>query len=158
MRHIRINNRISVSLTDPKWSAKNLLTIRKVIQACSLKKKGLSLELANDADIKKFNSQWRGIEKPTNVLSFPSSSCKIKCDNSFEYLGDIIISYDTLKKETKLNKIPFRDHFSHILVHGILHLKGYRHDYWIDANIMKKEEIRILEMLRVNTLYLRKNL
>ena len=105
MRHFRINNRISVRLTDPKWSAKNLFTIRKVIQACSLKKKGLSVELANDADIKKFNSQWRGIEKPTNVLSFPSFSNKGICENSFEYLGDIIISYDTLKKETKL-KFP----------------------------------------------------
>ncbi len=154
MRLININNRIFVNLNVNKWRIKDINVVRKVIRACSIKKQGLSVKLSNDDDIKELNYHWRGIKKPTNILSFPNLSK----EKSFEYLGDIIISFQTLKKETKINKVPFESHLSHILVHGILHLKGYNHDHWEDENIMKKEEIRILDMLKMNTTYLKRTL
>ena len=157
MRHISINNRTFVILEYSKWSSYHIRMVRNVINVCSLKKKGLSVKLTNDAGIKNYNYKWRGVKAPTNILSFQSNFMSYKCLNSYEYLGDIIISYDTLKKETKVNKVSFVNHLSHILIHGILHLKGYKHDFWREESIMKKEEIRILEMLNINTSYLKRS-
>ena len=157
MRHISINNRTFVILEDSKWSSYHIRMVRNVIKVCSLKKKGLSVKLTNDDGIKNYNYKWRGVKEPTNILSFQSNIMSDKCLNSYEYLGDIIISYDTLKKETKVNKVSFVNHLSHILIHGILHLKGYKHDFWREESIMKKEEIRILEMLNINTSYLKRS-
>lgn len=158
MRHIRINHRILLIYQNSCWENRDVNVVRKVVNACCLKKKGMSVKLANDNEIQKLNHQWRGIKKPTNVLSFPNISRKKNFCNSFEYLGDVIISYETLKKETSISKVPFSNHLSHLLIHGILHLQGYKHDVWLEENIMKKEEIRILEMLKINTKYLKKNL
>ena len=157
MRHISINNRTFVILEGAKWSTGHIKAVRNVINVCALKKKGLSVKLTNDCGIKEFNYRWRGIKKPTNVLSFPSNLMRDKPVNSYHYLGDILISYDTLKKETTAYKVPFVNHLSHILIHGILHLKGYKHDLWREEAIMKKEEIRILEMLNINTAYLKRS-
>ncbi|MBJ57275.1 MAG: rRNA maturation RNase YbeY [Rickettsiales bacterium] len=156
MRHISINNRIFVILEDAKWSVSHIKAVRNVLNVCALNKKGLSVKLTNDYGIKELNYKWRGIKKPTNVLSFPNNLNKDKSINAYQYLGDILISYDTLKKETTIYKVPFVNHLSHILIHGILHLKGYKHDLWREENIMKKEEIRILEMLNINTAYLKR--
>ena len=69
------------------------------------------------------------------------------------YLGDIIISYDTLLKEVKKKKIDLQDHLSHILIHGILHLKGYTHDYEEDTRLMQNEEKRLLKNLNIQNPY-----
>ena len=68
------------------------------------------------------------------------------------YLGDIIISYDTLLNEVKNKKIDL-DHLSHILIHGILHLKGYTHDYEEDTRLMQNEEKRLLKNLNIKNPY-----
>jgi probable rRNA maturation factor len=70
------------------------------------------------------------------------------------YLGDLIISYDTLLKEVKSKKIDFQDHLSHILIHGILHLKGYTHDKEEDARLMQNEEKRLLKNLNIKNPYI----
>ena len=74
-------------------------------------------------------------------------------ENNMIYLGDIIISYDTLLKEVKSKKIDFKDHLSHILIHGILHLKGYTHDKEEDTRLMQNEEKRLLKNLNIKNPY-----
>jgi probable rRNA maturation factor len=123
---------------------------RKVLNVCNLRRKGISITLSNDKQVKKLNYRWKGKNKPTNVLSFPNeeSFSKNSC-----YLGDIILAYETLKKEANEGNILFSSHMSHLLVHGILHLKGYSHKNKSEERIMQTEEIRILKILNVNNPY-----
>tara|TARA_B100000902_G_scaffold356253_1_gene369766 strand:+ start:272 stop:658 length:387 start_codon:yes stop_codon:yes gene_type:complete len=120
---------------------------RKVLKACNLKKKGVSIILSNDKQMQKLNYQWRGKNKPTNVLSFPND-----IENSC-YLGDIILAYETLQKEANSGKVLFTSHMSHLLIHGILHLKGYNHEQKKEEKIMQNEEIRILKTLNIGNPY-----
>ena len=95
--------------------------------------------------LKHLTLKWKGVDKPTNILSFINND-KVFLKNNLIYLGDIIISYDTLLKEVKNKKIDLQDHLSHILIHGILHLKGYTHDYEEDTRLMQNEEKRLLKI------------
>tara|TARA_B100000029_G_scaffold508003_1_gene593885 strand:+ start:474 stop:878 length:405 start_codon:yes stop_codon:yes gene_type:complete len=122
---------------------------RKVLKACRLQKYGLSIILSNDKQVQYLNYKWKGRNKPTNVLSFPSN--KITPHSNFQkhYLGDIILGYQTLKKEATFGKLLFINHMSHLLIHGILHLKGYSHNNRINEKVMQIEEIRILKILNI---------
>ena len=110
----------------------------------------LSVLLTNDAFIKQLNYKWRGINNPTNILSFPiNNNIKIK---KF-ILGDIVLSYQTIYKESYQNKISFKNHLLHLLVHGILHLLGYTHNYINDSLLMESLEINILSFLNIYNPY-----
>ena len=95
------------------------------------------------------NNKWKGINKPTNILSFPSDDRKFLIKNNVIYLGDIIIAYETLHKEIKRDNIDLQAHLSHILIHGILHLKGFTHNKEEDTRLMQNEEKRILKNLNI---------
>lgn len=107
----------------------------------------MSIVLSDDQYIKQLNHQYRGIEKPTNVLSFPSYQ------NDSSEIGDIILSYDTLYKEALLQKKAFMAHCQHLILHGFLHLLGYDHEENEDAAIMEKLEVQILEKVRIQNPY-----
>ena len=113
------------------------------------KKLSLSILLTNDEEIKYINFKYRNLNKPTNVLSFKSM---IKENNYFKntnqeiYLGEIIISMETIVRESKTNNVPFRDHFMHIFLHAILHILGYDHD--IDSE-RKKWKILKFQFYRI---------
>ena len=126
---------------------------RKVLKVCNLKQKGVSIVLSNNKQIQKLNYKWKGKNKPTNVLSFPNEENSANNKKSSCYLGDIILAYETLKKEAYQSKILFSSHMSHLLVHGILHLKGYTHEKKRDERIMQTEEIRILRILNIDNPY-----
>ena len=149
MRLINFNSNIIINF-EPRWNRKSTSMARKVLNVFNLKRKGISIILSNDKHVKKLNYQWKGKNKPTNVLSFPNEENFLK--NSC-YLGDIILAYETLKKEANEGNILFSSHMSHLLVHGILHLKGYSHENKSDERIMQTEEIRILKILNINNPY-----
>ena len=109
----------------------------------SKKKVSFSLLLSNNKKIKKLNKNFRNKNKPTDILSFPSSKeNKIKKKT---YLGDIIISYDFLNKP-KIQKIRiFREKLIRIFIHGFLHLLNFDHKKDIDYKKMLKEEKRIFK-------------
>ena len=152
MRSINFNSNIIINLIEPRWTRKATSMTRKVIKACSLKQKGISIILSNDKQIKKLNYEWKGKDKPTNVLSFPNDS--IFCNNKNTcYLGDIILAYETLKKEAYNGKILFSNHMCHLLIHGILHLKGFSHEKKSEERLMQSEEIRILKILNISNPY-----
>src|SRR5258708_20031329 len=87
----------------------------------------LAVMLTDDAGIRTLNSNWRGIDKPTNVLSFPAlpPAGPIGPDDAPRMLGDIAIAYETTRKEADDEQKPFDHHLSHLTVHGFLHLIGY---------------------------------
>ena len=146
---INFNSNITIYLQEPRWSGAEINMVRKVLKASRLQRYGLSLKLSNDKEIQFLNYKWMGKNKPTNVLSFPN---KVTSDNTYFkkiYLGDLILSYQTLMKESKEGKLSFLHHMSHLLIHGILHLKGYTHDNRLNEKVMQKEEVKILKTLRI---------
>ena len=153
MKNYNFNSNINIFQKEAKWRVSEISTIRKVLKVIKIQRNGLTIRLSNDKDIKYFNLKWKGINKPTNILSFLNNDNLFSFENNMIYLGDIIISYDTLLKEVKIRKIDFQDHLSHILIHGILHLKGYTHDKEEDTRIMQNEEKRILKNLNIKNPY-----
>jgi probable rRNA maturation factor len=111
----------------------------------------LAVMLTDDAGIRTLNSNWRGIDKPTNVLSFPAlpSTGPAGPDDSPRMLGDIAIAYETTRKEADDEQKPFDHHLSHLAVHGFLHLIGYDHESDGDAETMETLEQEILAQLGI---------
>ena len=153
MKNYCFNSNIYIHQKEAKWKATEINTVRKVLKATKTQRNGLTIRLSNDKDVKAFNLKWKGINKSTNILSFLNNDQVFYFENNMTYLGDIIISYDTLIKEVKVRKIDFQDHLSHILIHGILHLKGYTHDKEKDTRIMQNEERRLLKNLNIKNPY-----
>jgi probable rRNA maturation factor len=111
----------------------------------------VAVMLTDDAGIRTLNNNWRGIDKPTNVLSFPAlqPSGAGGPDDVPRMLGDIAIAYQTTRKEADDEQKPFEHHLSHLAVHGYLHLIGYDHENDADAEIMESLETEILAQLGI---------
>ena len=102
----------------------------------------VSIAWSDDADIQALNSQFRSKDKPTNVLSFPDDS--FDPETGAVHLGDIILSFETMKKEADISAISLGDHTTHLLLHGLLHLLGYDHIAADEALEMESLETKIL--------------
>src|ERR1700716_4449402 len=111
----------------------------------------LAVMLTDDAGIRTLNSNWRGVDKPTNVLSFPAlpPTGPGGPDDAPRMLGDIAIAYETTRKEADDEQKPFDHHLSHLAVHGFLHLMGYDHEKDDDAEAMESLEQEILAQLGI---------
>jgi probable rRNA maturation factor len=107
----------------------------------------LGLLLSDDEHVKSVNQEWRGIDKPTNVLSFPAVEAAKLARAPF--LGDIIIAYETVDREAKAEGKAFADHYAHLVVHGFLHLLGFDHINDGYAETMEALEIKILAGLDI---------
>lgn len=105
----------------------------------------VSLVLANDDLVRTLNHTYRGKDSPTNVLSFPllAPDDPIPPEGPVA-LGDIVLSFETLRSESDVMLKRFQDHMTHLLVHGTLHLLGYDHEDDADADEMEELEIAIL--------------
>ena len=105
----------------------------------------VSVVLADDDFVHILNRDYRGKDKPTNVLSFEN---KEKPPKGQPWLaGDIIVAYQTVKNEAQALKIPFLTHLAHLLIHGTLHLQGYDHLDEAQAKKMESKEINIMKQL-----------
>lgn len=108
----------------------------------------VSLLFTDDETIRGINAKWRGKDKPTNVLSFPSLQLKPGMAPG-PLLGDIVFGYDTVAREAADEGKPFEHHLSHLVTHGLLHLFGYDHETEADAQDMEAMERRILASLAI---------
>jgi len=110
----------------------------------------LAVMLTDDAGVRTLNRNWRGIDKPTNVLSFPALQPTAGAPaDAPRMLGDIAIAYETTRKEADEEEKPFDHHLSHLAVHGFLHLIGYDHEKDADAEAMEGLEREILAQLGI---------
>ena len=110
----------------------------------------VAVMLTDDAGIRALNKEFRGIDKPTNVLSFPApESGDNDAPDVPRALGDIAIAYETLRREAEEETKPFLDHLSHLAVHGFLHLLGYDHETDDEADAMEACEVAILAQLGI---------
>ncbi|HZS63586.1 MAG TPA: rRNA maturation RNase YbeY [Xanthobacteraceae bacterium] len=108
----------------------------------------LAIVLSDDSRIRSLNRVWRGIDKPTNVLSFPSSQHGKRMPGG-GMLGDIVIAYETTAREAAAQQLPFLHHLAHLAVHGFLHLQGHDHETEDDAEKMECRERAILARLDI---------
>jgi len=106
----------------------------------------LSLVLTDDSEQRVLNRDWRGIDKSTNVLSFPQIEPFGPVSG---LLGDIILARETVEREALEQGVSFEDHFTHLVVHGFLHLLGYDHMDDDEALAMEGLETQILASLGV---------
>lgn len=137
---------ITLTIEDARWRKVRGLEARiKRAAGVALREGGaegsLTLLLTTDARIKSLNHDFRGLNKPTNVLSFPAEAG--------EYLGDVAIAYGVTAKESKASGKTLSDHAVHLAVHGVLHLLGYDHVTAKKAKVMEPLEVAILERLKI---------
>ena len=109
----------------------------------------LSVLFCDDETIAALNGQWRGQEKPTNVLSFPALPLPGAGPDDRMLLGDIAIAYETLVREAAESGKTAPAHLAHLVVHGFLHLVGYDHEIDEEAERMERLERDILARIGV---------
>lgn len=163
---------VDTVIDDPRWETLDLPALgdragRAVMAALGLPEQGFSLCLmgCNDARIAELNAGFRGKPQPTNVLSWPSEDRApdrhgIPPDlpepgdaEDPESLGDVAIAWETCIREAGDQQKTPKDHVTHLVVHGILHLFGYDHVEDRDAHLMETLEARVLETLGVANPY-----
>ena len=114
----------------------------------------VSVVLADNDFLQNLNKKFRGIDKPTNVLSFPIADEEILIAPApFLSLGDIIVSYETIKQEAEEQGKLLIDHYIHMLVHGCLHLLHYDHETDEEAEEMEDLEVEILDRMNIKNPY-----
>jgi len=111
----------------------------------------LAIVLTDDSTIRQLNRDWRGVDAPTNVLSFPAG----RAGGATPFIGDIVLAYETIAGEAHAERKPFAHHIAHLAVHGFLHLLGYDHVRKKDAEEMGQLERDILRRLRIPDPYRR---
>lgn len=105
--------------------------------------RSVTLRIVAAAEGRKLNRQWRGKDKPTNVLSFPSGEPMAPGDDA-RSLGDIVICAPIIRREAAEQGKAVRAHWAHMVVHGVLHLLGYDHESERDAVVMEALERTLL--------------
>jgi probable rRNA maturation factor len=143
---------VSVLVHDECWKGLGP-TVKRAVEAalahCKVKKSAVTIVLSNDAEVKTLNRDYRGKNKPTNVLSFPNGAV----EEGMKQLGDIILAYETIAREAQDQKKKLKDHVTHLTVHGVLHLLGFDHEIEKEAVAMERHEITILKRMGIANPY-----
>jgi probable rRNA maturation factor len=113
-----------------------------------------SLLFTSDAEVQTLNREWRGKDKPTNVLSFPmlerAELLALAQQGPPELLGDIALAFETCAREAEEKNVPLEHHAAHLIVHGLLHLAGHDHETSpADAAQMEALEIKVLASMGI---------
>lgn len=109
---------------------------------------------ADDAEVHALNREWRGKDKPTNVLSFPmldrADLLALGAEGPPELLGDIALAFETCAREAADKGVPLAHHAAHLVVHGLLHLAGHDHEISAaDADAMEALETKALAAMGI---------
>ncbi|USO01713.1 MAG: rRNA maturation RNase YbeY [Alphaproteobacteria bacterium] len=131
------------------WFAATLTHVPQVFQETEV-----SILWSNDAHVRALNHHYRQKNTPTNVLSFPVPKALFTEGAAVVYLGDIILSFETIDSEAIRDRKPFAHHVMHLCVHGFLHLLGFDHETDNDASAMEAVEIRALQQFNVSNPYI----
>lgn len=167
---------LEISVEHESWNRSN---IKSIVTDCvyalfsELNLNHYNVEICflftNDSEVQLLNKTYRGVDKPTNVLSFPSDSIDnvysdtwhdIPPDEEDEQyccniciLGSIAIAYETVDRESIEQEKNFNDHLSHLIVHSVLHLLGHDHISEAAAEQMESIEIKVLSKLNIKNPY-----
>jgi probable rRNA maturation factor len=113
-----------------------------------------SLIFTSDSEIHELNREWRGRDKPTNVLSFPmlerGDLLALAPHGPPELLGDIALAHQTCAREAAEKSVSLEDHAAHLIIHGLLHLAGHDHELSpAEAEAMEALEIKTLALMGI---------
>ena len=149
---------IDIQVASPLWQVQPLAeeTVRTAIAAAAMELAAdgeVSVLLTDDASIRTLNRDWRKLDKPTNVLSFPAAK-----QAGSALLGDIVIAYETLARECEDEGRDVLHHLAHLSVHGFLHLLGYDQQTDSQAEAMEGLESRIMRSMNMPDPYLARDL
>ena len=110
----------------------------------------VDIRLTDDREQRHLNHTYCGKDRPTNVLSFPLADlAEPGPPRSPVLLGDVVLAFETVRREASEQDKPFVDHLRHLVVHGVLHLLGFDHESEPEAEAMERCEIEILAGLGV---------
>jgi len=126
--------------------------LKQAATRLSTKSAELAIVLTDDAAMRRLNCNWRGINAPTNVLSFATKNpgSQQPLDKPLgKHLGNIVLAYETIRREARRDGKQFDHHLAHLAVHGFLHLLGYDHANDAQARRMEDTERAILRDLAV---------
>jgi len=118
----------------------------------------VAVRLTDDAEVQALNRDFRGKDRPTNVLSFPQVQADLldtlsNSDDGEILLGDIVLARETCAREAAKKAVPIADHATHLIVHGTLHLVGYDHLDDPAADAMEALEVKALASLGIANPY-----
>jgi probable rRNA maturation factor len=113
--------------------------VRRWVCAAALQPLNVTVRFVTPREGRALNQQFRGKDYATNVLTFPYENGS----------GDIAVCESVVVKEARAQKKPVRDHFAHIVMHGVLHVQGFDHEADVDAAQMEAHERRILQRFRI---------
>lgn len=102
----------------------------------------VNLRIVDEAEGRALNRQWRGPDHATNVLSFPAD---LPSGTDLNLLGDIVLCAPVIAREAREQDKSADDHWAHLIIHGLLHLRGYDH---ISSDLAERMETREIELLR----------
>ena len=142
---------------DTDWAALALQAARvlaQLVPELGNPRLQASLLFADNAEVHGLNREWRGKDKPTNVLSFPMLArdelLALPPEGPPELLGDLALALETCAREAAEKGISLDHHVAHLIIHGLLHLAGYDHELSTeDARTMEKLEIKALAQLAI---------
>jgi probable rRNA maturation factor len=148
---------IDVQIQSPLWDAEPAAaqSVRAAIDSAAalVPAEGeISVLLTDDAALRDLNRAWRGLDQPTNVLSFPAAKSINRRGGAL--LGDIAVAYETLAREAAANDKLFLHHLAHLVVHGFLHLLGHDHQTDSQADAMEALERAALARLDIADPYI----
>ncbi len=100
----------------------------------------VALRICSDAEIRQLNRQFRNIDKPTDVLAFPSDAAGPGTDS----IGDVALSYERADRQGRAHGHGAEREFAYLITHALLHLAGHAHDDASDYRRMRRVEEHIL--------------
>ena len=146
---------VSIEVEDESWLALAGLdalaqkAVEAALAGASVKEPGeVALLFTDDSAIAEINAEWRGKDKPTNVLSFPAPDMPVP-EGEAQHLGDIVLAHGVIAREAAEQGKTLHDHTAHLIVHGVLHLLGYDHETDAEAEEMERLEAAILNGLGI---------
>jgi len=112
----------------------------KMLEVMGIANSSVTVAFVSDQQIRKLNKQFRGIDKATDVLSFPTDAADLA-------LGDVAISIQTAERQAKENDLSTNGEIAQLILHGLLHLSGYDHE--TDNGEMNKLELKLRKKLKI---------
>lgn len=152
---------VLVEFADERWQTSDIpdaeamiaQAVRAALESAELGHRvEIGVRLTDDGEIQSLNRDWRGQDKPTNVLAFALDEDENPVGGDADVaipLGDIVVAFETCAREAGVENKPLTNHLCHLVVHGTLHLLGYDHVEADDAEIMEAAEREILSGLGV---------
>ena len=137
---------VDVQFAAPRCTAPSASNLRRWAErALQDETGGVCVRVVGAEEAGRLNGRYRGVEEPTNVLSFPSGA-EVPGE---KHLGDVVVCAPVVEAEAQEQNKRACDHYAHMVVHGVLHLRGFDHESAGDARVMESLEAAILDEIGI---------